>query len=113
MNWNEIVNHCFNTEYVLKFIGVMIAIFITDICWAKYFIYVAKHKPLPAATWGSTILVFGAFVTIEYVHDKSLIIAAFIGGFMGTFLTVWRERAKLAKEKQEKTDMWKPFEKEK
>jgi len=95
MNWNEYLN----IGYILKFFGVMFAIFIVDICWAKYFIYVAKHKPLPAASWGSIILVFGAFVTVEYVHDKSLIIAAFIGGFLGTYLTVWRERNKINKSK--------------
>ena len=95
----DIIGIYLNEHYYAKFIAVMLAIFMVDICWAKYFIYVAKHKPFPAATWGSTILVFGAFVTIEYVHDKSLIIAAFIGGFFGTFLTVWRERNKLEKEK--------------
>jgi hypothetical protein len=84
-------------NYVLKFIGVMVAIFFVDICWAKYFIHVNKHNPLPAASWGSLILVFGAFVTIEYVHDKTLIIPAFIGGFIGTYITVYRERNKAKK----------------
>ena len=71
----------------------MIAIFMVDICWAKYFLHVAKHNPLSSASWGSFILVFGAFVTIEYVHDKTLIIPAFIGGFIGTYITVYRERS--------------------
>ncbi|MFA5409372.1 MAG: hypothetical protein WC343_11430 [Bacilli bacterium] len=87
-----------NWTYIIKFIGVALSIFVVDICWAKYFIYVNKHKPMPAAIWGSVILLFGAFATIEYVNDKTLIIAAFIGGFFGTYLTVWLEKRKLEKQ---------------
>ena len=95
--WNHFITTYLNQAYILKFLGVMVSIFVADICWAKYFIYVAKHKPFLSATWGSMIVVFGAFVTVEYVNDRSLIIAAFIGGFLGTYLTVWREREKLKK----------------
>ncbi len=95
---NQFITTYLNHTYILKFLGVMLAICVADICWAKYFIYVAKHKPFPAASWGSMIVVFGAFVTVEYINDRSLIIAAFIGGFIGTYLTVWREREK-SKEK--------------
>ena len=91
MNWSW--------PYVGKFMGVVLSIFVVDICWAKYFIYVSKHKPLPAALWGASILVFGAFATIEYVNDKTLIVAAFIGGFLGTYLTVWLEKRKIEKQK--------------
>jgi len=84
--------------YALTFTGVMISMFMVDICWAKYFIYVGKHKALPAATWGSLIMVFGAFTTINYVEDRSLLIAAVIGGFAGIYTTVFRE-ARTDKEK--------------
>lgn len=87
------------TEYLLKFIGVMISMFLVDICWAKYFIYVGKHKPLQSASWGGLIMIFGAFTTINYVEDRTLLVAAVIGGFIGTYLTVYREAKKASREK--------------
>lgn len=81
--------------YILKFFGVMLSMFLVDICWAKYFIFVGKHKAFPAAFWGSMIMIFGAFTTINYVDDRTLLIPAFIGGFIGTYLTVHREAKKL------------------
>jgi len=80
--------------YALKFIGVVISMFLVDVCWAKYFIYVGKHDPIRSATWGSMIMLFGAFTTINYVGDKSLLIAAIIGSFFGTYLTVLSEKKK-------------------
>jgi hypothetical protein len=85
--------------YILKFLGVFFSMFLVDLCWAKYFIYVGKHKALPAATWGSLIMIFGAFTTINYVEDRSLLIAAVIGGFTGTYVVVQREAKKSEKEK--------------
>ena len=78
--------------YILKFLGVMLSMFLVDICWAKYFLWVNKHHPLRAATWGSLILVFGAFTTINYVDDKTLLIAAVIGGFAGSYYAVNKEK---------------------
>lgn len=78
--------------YALKFIGVMVSMFLVDICWAKYFLWVGKHNPLRSAMWGSLILVFGAFTTINYVDDKSLLLAAIIGGFLGTYYAVNKEK---------------------
>jgi len=84
--------------YILKFIGVMVAMIMVDFCWAKYFIYVAKHKPFLSALWGSVIILFGAFTTINYVEDRTLLIAAFLGGFIGTYTAVLIEKKKKDKE---------------
>jgi hypothetical protein len=77
--------------YLFKFIGVMLSMFLVDICWTKYFIWVGKKHPINSATWGSLILLFGAFTTINYVEDRTLLLAAIIGGFCGTYYAVKNE----------------------
>ena len=77
----------------------MIAMILVDICWAKYFIYVAKHKPFLASAWGSSILLLGAISTINYVNDKTFLIAASLGSFIGTYWAVNREKTKAEKAK--------------
>jgi len=86
--------------YILKFIGVLVAMFLVDICWAKYFIHIGKHNAIKAASWGTMIMVLGSFTTINYVGDKTLLIAAWIGSFAGTYYAVSREKKK-AEEKSE------------
>lgn len=84
--------------YLLSFTGVFASMFLVDLCWTKYFIYISKHNPLKAASWGSMILLFGAFTTMNYIEDRTLIIAAALGGFVGTYFTVQREKKKKEKE---------------
>lgn len=79
--------------FAIKFITVMFAMILADICWAMYFIEVDKRRPIPAGLWGSTIILFGAFTTVHYVEDHRLLIAAILGAFIGTAGTVfWKKR---------------------
>jgi uncharacterized membrane protein YiaA len=50
--------------------------------------------------YGSLIYLFGAFAVTQYTEDKSFIIAAVIGAFFGTYVTVEWKRKKDKKEKQ-------------
>lgn len=80
-------------EFIFKFIAVMLAMMLADICWAMYFIEVDKRRAIPAGIWGSTIILFGAFTTVHYVEDHRLLIAAVLGAFIGTAGTViWKKR---------------------
>ena len=74
--------------YLLKFLAVMASVAITDVIWALYFIEVSNKKAFKSGLWSSLIILFGAFITTEYIQDKTLIIAAVIGAFAGTFLVV-------------------------
>jgi hypothetical protein len=80
--------------YATNFLIVMGAMILADICWAKYFIKVSEKKPVHAGLWGSSIILFGAICTTEYVNDKSLIIAAMLGAFIGTAATVHFDKHK-------------------
>lgn len=61
------------------------ASFISNILWAFYIKYVAESSRLKAAIFGEMILVTGAVVTYNYIHNLWLLIPIVIGGFLGTF----------------------------
>lgn len=86
------------TIYVLKFLGVMLAMTLADICWTYYFIKVEERKSLAAGMWSALIIVFGMFSIINYVDDRTLTVAAIIGAFLGTFVAVEVKRRKEKKD---------------
>lgn len=72
---------------------------LADISWTYYFIKVEERKSLSAGIWSALIVVFGIFTTINYVEDRTLIVAAIIGAFIGTFLAVEIKNRNEAKKK--------------
>lgn len=81
-------------EYWIKFFGVILAVCVGDICWTYYFIKVEERKSFAAAVWSMAIMACGAFSVNTYVDDKSFIIAALIGAFIGTYASVWYKKRK-------------------
>jgi peptidoglycan biosynthesis protein MviN/MurJ (putative lipid II flippase) len=81
-------------SYILSFIGVMMAMIIADVCWTYYFIKVEERKAISAGIWSSLIIVASSFITTSYVQDRSLVLAAVIGAFIGTAGTVYFKKKK-------------------
>lgn len=81
-------------EYWIKFISVIVAVCVGDICWTYYFITVEERKAIAAALWSMAIMACGAFSVNNYVNDKSFIIAALLGAFIGTYFSVWYKSRK-------------------
>ena len=72
---------------------VMFAMILADICLTMYFIETEKRRSVPAGMWGAAILLFGSLVTMNYVEDHRLLIAAVIGSFFGVYITIeWKKR---------------------
>jgi hypothetical protein len=61
---------------------------IINALYTWYIKAVTDAKPWRAATVGEAIFVLNAFTVINYVHHPILILAATLGGFVGTFITV-------------------------
>ena len=80
--------------FAIKFILVMTAMIAADICWTMYFIETEKRKSIPAGLWSAAILLFGSAVTINYVDDHRLLIAAIIGSFIGVVATIEYKKRK-------------------
>ena len=68
---------------------VMVSMILADICWTLYFIKVGEKKEIDAGIWSSLIILFGALSTTEYVNDRTLIFAAMLGAFIGTYAVVF------------------------
>ena len=81
-------------SYILTFLGVMIAMILADVCWTYYFIKVEERKAIAAGIWSSLIIVASSFITTSYVEDRSLIIAAVLGAFIGTTGAVYLKKKK-------------------
>jgi glycerol uptake facilitator-like aquaporin len=82
------------SEYWLKFGLIMFLMMFVDMCWAKYTLATQEKNPLAAGNWSVGIMLCGSFVTVNYVSDKTYIIAAALGAFIGTYLTVLHSRRK-------------------
>lgn len=82
-----------NMQYWFTFLFVMVAVTIADVCWTMYFIETEKRNAVKAGVWSAMIMVAGAFTTTKYVDDRSFIIAAVIGAFLGTAgIIEWKRR---------------------
>jgi peptidoglycan biosynthesis protein MviN/MurJ (putative lipid II flippase) len=81
-------------EFAIKFILVMLAMIVADVCWTMYFIEIDKRRVWAAGVWSSIIIIASAFITTSYVEDKSLVPAAAIGAFIGTAGTVYYKKKK-------------------
>ena len=78
--------------YILKFVLVVLAMIVADVCWTFYFLKVEERKAIASGIWSALIIVGSAFTTTSYVGDRSLIPAAVIGAFIGTAGTVWYKK---------------------
>jgi hypothetical protein len=81
-------------DFWIKFLLVIMSMCLADISWTFYFITVEERNSLKAGAWSSLIICFGAFTAINYVEDRRLMVAAVIGAFLGTYLTVEYKKRK-------------------
>lgn len=83
-----------NFDYSLQFLIVTVAMFLADVCWAYYFIKIDERRSVAAGIWAVFIYMFGAFTVTSYMEDRSLILAAMLGSFLGTYCTVEYKKRK-------------------
>ena len=74
--------------YLVKFLFVMIAMALTDMCWAYYFMKVEERNAPQAGMWAVLLFFSGAAVTTNYIGDHTMLVAAAIGSFVGTYFTI-------------------------
>lgn len=75
-------------EYIGKFFMVMGLMVVVDACWAKYTLAMQRKDAMISGLWSVGIMLCGALVTVNYVGDKTMLIPAVIGAFLGTYLAV-------------------------
>jgi hypothetical protein len=79
---------------ILKFIFVFLAMALADVCWTYYFIKISERKSIQAGLWGVGVYLCGAFAVIAYMENKTLLIAAILGSFVGTWASVEYKKIK-------------------
>ena len=67
-----------------KIVLVFISALVVNIFWANYIQFAAEKKMLKAAIYGELIMICGAVISYNYIHDLRLLIPAILGGFIGT-----------------------------
>jgi len=56
-------------SYALQFLGVLVAMFLADVCWAYYFIKIDERRSVAAGIWAVLIYMFGAFIVTSYMEE--------------------------------------------
>lgn len=79
-------------SFEIKFLLVLLSMALVDACFAMYVISVEKRKAIISGLWAGAILCFNGFVTVNYVDDVRLLLAAIIGAFVGTAGTIWYKK---------------------
>jgi hypothetical protein len=73
------------------FIGVVIFAAIADVLWTIYIQSVNENKAFLAALFSGLIFLVGGVNVIAYTHNPVMLLAAALGGFLGTYITVRRK----------------------
>ena len=69
---------------LMVFFGMTLA----DMMWAVYFVCVARKHKIVASLASGMIILIGANITINYVHDTRLLWFAVAGSIFGTYITI-------------------------
>jgi hypothetical protein len=77
--------------FLAKSAIVFSSTFLIDVCYARYTLRTAAHRPGSAATYGVVVYLFGAINVLGYAGDVRLLVPILVGGWCGTYLTVWSE----------------------
>ena len=74
--------------YALKFLAVVVSTALADVAWTLYFVSVSEKQAVRAGAWAVVVVALGAVAAISYIGDNTLLVAAMIGAFVGTWGTV-------------------------
>jgi lipid-A-disaccharide synthase-like uncharacterized protein len=85
---------------VLKFIGVIFLMFILDAFWAQYIKHTTDLNSGKSASYATLIYLLGCLVTISYIEDHIMILAAAIGSFAGTYTICEYNKKQTEKQKE-------------
>jgi hypothetical protein len=75
---------------VLKYALVFVASFLVDWIWAAYIIETARKAAVKSTLLSGLIVLIGAFTTLSFMHDPTTVVAAVLGGMLGTYVSVKR-----------------------
>jgi uncharacterized membrane protein YfcA len=72
-----------------------------DWLFTLYTLSIVNKEPMKAANVGIGLYILSAFGVISYVEDWRYVIPMCVGGWLGTYFSVRREKQKADKQRQE------------
>lgn len=78
--------------FPIKFLLVFGFVSLSDVCWTRYFLAIQDRRAVAAGLWAASTATIAAIAIVEYTKDWRLIVAAVLGSFVGTSLTVRQSR---------------------
>lgn len=73
---------------LMECLFVFVAMTASDFLWTKYILATTGGFPFKAAIWSSSIILVNSLAVIVYVTNHWTILAAALGAFVGTFVSV-------------------------
>lgn len=67
---------------------VFVAMVVVDFMWARYLVTATAGKAMQSALWSIGIVLSNGLVVIEYTTSHWMILAAAVGSFVGTYVSV-------------------------
>lgn len=61
------------------------AVAVLDFIWARYTLAISNRAAFAAGGYAAVIYVLGGMVALAYVHEPSMLAAAGVGAFIGTY----------------------------
>lgn len=83
--------------FPLKFATVFVIAAVVDICWALYLRRANSGHAAKAAHFATLLMGLGMYNTDSWLHDKRLVPAVLIGGWIGTYYTIKHDEKKNGK----------------
>ena len=80
-------------------LSVFMAYLAIDWLFTEYTLSIVELKKARAANVGALIYLLGAFGVVSYVADPWYVIPMAMGGWLGTYLSVWAKEHKHTREK--------------
>jgi hypothetical protein len=69
---------------------VFLAVAVADALWARYISAINSRDPIMSATLSMGIVLVNALAVVVYVENRWAVLAAGLGAFVGTYLSVRR-----------------------
>jgi len=73
-------------------LAVFASMAVADALWTAYISAASQHQALGAAAWSGLIVLLGGWLTVSYQRNAWYVVPAALGGFVGTYLTIWWAR---------------------
>ena len=92
---NELIRLVYQVD-IFIFLLIVLVMILADICWVFYFINIDERNSVKSGLWGIMVYVCSAVSIANYIDNNVYIVAAVLGSFIGTYISVefkkWKEK---------------------